>query len=80
MGVDLANIRTHMIDSRMRQMLTNRQHSTGTTIFPLQRLVSHQKRHLPFSLNFLDDAEQQPSRCRQTMAGSDPVFVKWASP
>ena len=60
MGVDLANIRTDIIDSRMRQMLTNRQHSIGTTTFPLQLLVSHQKRHLPFSLNFPDDVGQQP--------------------
>ena len=60
MGVDLANIRTDIVDSRMGQMLTNRQRSIGTTTFLLQLLVSHQKRHLPFSLNSPDDAELQP--------------------
>ena len=60
MGVDLANIRTDIIDWGVRQMLTNRQHSIVTTTFPLQLLVSHQKRHQRFSLNFPDDAEQQP--------------------
>lgn len=67
-------------DWGIRQMLTNRQPSTGIITFLLQLLVSHQKRHPPFSHNSPDDGEQQPSLSRQTMAESDTDYVKWASP
>ena len=80
MGVDLANIRMENSDWGVMQMLTNPQPSTEITTFLLQLLVSHQKRHQPFSRNSPDDGEQQPSLSRQTMAGYEHDYEKWASP